>query len=84
MASTFVVISFDYENTSTVRLHAITTDSTKADDVYEHVRTHQANALVELLQVPTAEYVDLRGHSLFWGDSNAPNVTCIATNNTPS
>jgi hypothetical protein len=77
----FLVISFDFENSSTVAIHCLTNDLDKAKRMYR--KLCEMPFLVELLAVPD-EFEFYNGRELFWTTSrNEQETGCrtILTNN---
>lgn len=76
-----LVISFDFGLNSNVALHAATQDYEQAKGVYERLveqrrafnaehMEHGAARLVELISIPSNEYLSDTGHVMFWGGAD--------------
>ena len=69
----FVVLSFDYGNTDTVKVHAIVHDRLQAEEMYEEVAVlarrrnlhKDCQILVELQEFPD-DFLNADGMSFFW------------------
>ena len=87
----FVLVSFDYGDSESVTLHAVTTDGDHAQELYERLAKREAerwpapreegpwHKLVELLEVQN-DFASVNGAPLFWGASH-PDVRVVRSNN---
>ena len=84
----FMIISLDYGDSSTVKLHLLTSNEDRASHAFDIIeaRYKDINAtlenghkrLLELIRVPE-EYE--AGHVFFWGSHKHNGVTVLRTNN---
>ena len=88
---TYMVVSFDFGGTSAVKVHCVTKTEAVGRTVYAAVsdsvkasntargESEAGGVLVDLFHVPDG-YSSVEGHTLFWGNDNAPKT--ILSNNT--
>jgi hypothetical protein len=66
MAS-YIVLSFDADSSSSIRIHALTCDRERASETYEAVLALRGDELVEMLRL-SDEFKCVDGADVFWGN----------------
>ena len=72
----FLLVSYDYCNSQTVTVHAITSHREQAETMYHELEQAFTDTLIELVECAD-DYISKTGMSLFWG----PRPTIIKSNN---
>lgn len=92
----YAVISFDFNGSSDVTLHALTRDETAARRMFDTLRAQYAERharavakypdaelteLVDLVHIRDGEFLSESGATLFWGEDSHKSLTRLDTNN---
>jgi hypothetical protein len=77
MSTNYIVLSYAYENDSSVTIHCLVRDREQAVSLYTKIAS--SPRLVELIQVPD-NWTSEKGSTFFWGNPTE-GVTVVASTN---